>query len=127
MTRLYLIPEPASIEFAAGSHTFNRSVAILISENAGRGEWLAAQQVQAALSIGGVQATVQPQTRSAGSRGDIILAGDQRNRATFPNVSPHPHWSDASAPNEAYRLTIEADRIVMFGAAPPESRTWRAP
>jgi len=118
MMALCLVPEPATIEFGAGSHTFNRSVAILISENAGRGEWLAAQQVQAALSARGLQATIQPQTRRADSRGDIVLAMDQRDRATFPDVSPHAQWTDGSAPYEAYRLTIEADRIVMLGVAP---------
>lgn len=117
MTELCLLPPPAGAGFATGSYTLDRAATILLSSNAERGEWVSAQQIQAALAARAVAAAIQPRDRAASMAGDILLGVTERDRAILPAGAQRPLPGNGSSP-EAYRLTIEPDRIVVAGATP---------
>jgi hexosaminidase len=115
---LSLVPEPAHIQLASGSYTLDGPATILLSAHAERGEWVAAEQLKAALASRDIVSSIQPRSAPTTTHGDILLAVAGRDNAIFSEIQSSPESDAEPASHAAYRLIIQPDQILVAGASP---------
>jgi hexosaminidase len=116
-----LIPQPKSIDegpSGAGAFALKQGVSILIAHGHEKGEWIAAQQVKAALRQHGVEAPIQPQIVCNDIQHSIILAVRGRDEAVFPDAKDEHREVPDGDNLEAYALAVTAGHILVWGATP---------
>ncbi|HEY8283296.1 MAG TPA: family 20 glycosylhydrolase [Chloroflexota bacterium] len=114
-----LLPQPMTLDPVPGAEVFplRAGISIVVAHGAERGEWLAAEDVRAAIRTRGVEAPIQPQLHCPDTQNTIVLAVRRRDEAIFPDAAPPSDWAAGDSP-EAYALTIDGDRVVLWGAGP---------
>jgi len=108
-----------TLEPGANAEAFplRSGISIVVAHGAEYGEWLAAETVRAAIRARGVEAPIQPQLQCPDTHKTLVLAVLGRDEAVFPDAPPPADWIASESP-EAYALTVDKDRVVVWGAGP---------
>lgn len=114
-----ILPQPVTLDPIPGAEAFplRSGISIVVAYGADRGEWLAAEDVQAAIQAQGVEAPIQPQLHCPVTQNTLVLAVRGRDEARFPDAPPPSEWPEGDSP-EAYTLSVEGARVVLWGAGP---------
>ncbi len=121
---LCLLPVPLTYDEGTSRFPLRDSLSIVVAHVAGRGEWIAARTIQAALRAQGLAAPIQPQHLCRRTDNAIVLAVRGRDDAAFPTAPapggmPDQSYVDGGTDNdEGYTLNVEEGGIVVWGASP---------
>jgi hypothetical protein len=115
---LHLLPEPKELRFVKGLYVLNAETLILLPEAAGDRAFSAASALQAeiegaaGLSLPVIRVPTPPPLLNV-----ILLVCGEAEAAAFA-VAPVETGAPPAVASQAYALTIQRGRIVLYAAAP---------
>lgn len=115
---LDLRPEPKELRIVKGLYQLSTETVILVPDTAGEGVLSAAGQLQAEIGASAGLALPIIRTPTPPRLLDVILLVCGEEEAEAFAVAPVETGAPAALASEAYALTIQRGRIVLFAAAP---------